>query len=209
MIYYANPSSIPIMDAMSAGRVGCVTTPDTGNRVFPDEWDVIADNGCFAGRWTHDRWCRWLLRLPRTVRFVVAPDVFDPSGGPCHTDTLTRWRHYGPFIARHGFTPAFVCQVGASCDSIPDDAPVVFLGGTTAWKLGHEASQIAAHVRAEGRWTHMGRVNSKLRLTAARSMGCDSVDGTYLTYGPDVNLKRLLSWLDDARSRPMLWEAVS
>jgi hypothetical protein len=31
----------------------------------------------------------------------------------------------------------------------------------------------------------------------AKRMGCDSADGTFLTYGPDVNLPRLLSWLCD------------
>lgn len=37
-------------------------------------------------------------------------------------------------------------------------------------------------------------------------MGCDSVDGTYLTFGPDVNLPRLLGWLDGAEQAPQLWE---
>ena len=31
-----------------------------------------------------------------------------------------------------------------------------------------------------------------------QEIGCDSVDGTYLTFGPDVNLPRLLDWLEDA-----------
>jgi hypothetical protein len=52
----------------------------------------------------------------------------------------------------------------------------------------------------------MGRVNSLKRFRAARSMGCDSVDGTYLTFGPDINLPKLLSWLDDSETAPMLWE---
>lgn len=205
MIYYANPSTDGIRDEMAAGRLGCIVTPRQGNVTFHDEWDVIADNGCFSGRWTHDHWFRWLLDLPRSVRFVVAPDVFVP-GESCHDQTLERWQHYGPLIERHGFTPAFVCQVGATPDNVPD-APVLFLGGTTEWKLGHHASAITAQAKAEGRWVHMGRVNSKRRFDAARSMGCDSVDGTFLVFGPDVNLPRLLSWLDAANEAPMLWEA--
>jgi len=27
-------------------------------------------------------------------------------------------------------------------------------------------------------------------------IGCDSVDGTFLTYGPERNLSRLLSWIN-------------
>jgi hypothetical protein len=192
---------------MAAGLLGCITTPDQGNKHFPDEWDVIADNGCFSGRWTHDRWFRWLLDLPRSIRFAVAPDVFDPSGAPCHDATLERWRTYGPLIERHGFTPAFVCQVGALPNNVPD-APVLFLGGTTAWKLGHHATAITAAAKAQGRWVHMGRVNSRRRIRAARAMGCDSADGTFLTYGPNKNFPRLMSWLRDADDAPMLWEAT-
>ncbi len=42
----------------------------------------------------------------------------------------------------------------------------------------------------------MGRVNSYRRLAYAQSIGCHSADGTYLKYGPDLNLPRLLRWLD-------------
>jgi hypothetical protein len=33
------------------------------------------------------------------------------------------------------------------------------------------------------------------RLRPAASIGCDSVDGTLLAYGPDRNLPELLGWL--------------
>lgn len=201
MIYYANPSTPPIRDEMAAGRLGCIVTPDQGNVTFPDEWDVIADNGCFSGRWEHSRWLRWLLDLPRSIRFAVAPDVFYPDGRPAHAETLERWRTYGPLIERHGFAPAFVCQVGAKPRTVPADAAVLFLGGTTEWKLGCDARAIAS---ADDRWVHMGRVNSLRRLRVAQGMGCDSVDGTYLTYGPDVNLPRLLGWLDRVDREPQL-----
>lgn len=209
MIYYANPSTEAIRDVMASGRLGCIVTPNQGNVTFPDEWDVIADNGCFGGRWSHDTWFRWVLGLPRTVRFVVAPDVFDPTGGPCHDATLERWHHYGPLLDRHGFTPAFVAQVGTTPDNFPDDAPVAFLGGTTEWKLGPTATAITAQCNRDGRWVHMGRVNSRRRVRAARAMGCDSADGTFLTYGPDVNLPRLLSWMEDQRYAPMLSEVLA
>lgn len=208
MIYYANPSTEQIRDTIAAGRLGCITTPRQGNTTFPDEWDAIADNGCFSGKWEHQAWFGWLLDLPRSVRFAVAPDVFDPTGAPCHEATLERWRTYGPLIERHGFTPAFVCQVGATPQNVPD-APVLFLGGTTEWKLGPDAWRITEHAKSDGRWVHMGRVNSERRLTTARAMGCDSVDGTFLTFGPDVNLPRLLAWLDRAIDYPMLWEVTA
>lgn len=207
VIYYANPSTEQIRDCMAAGQLGCIITPEQGNTTFPDEWDVIADNGCFSGRWTERKWMTWLLDVPRTVRFVVAPDVFHLDGTPCHDETLQRWRRFGPLLERHGFTPAFVCQVGAEPTNVPD-APVLFLGGTTEWKLGPHAWAITAAAKAEGRWVHMGRVNSQKRLDTARAMGCDSVDGTYLTFGPDTNLPKLLGWLNHAHQQPMLFEGV-
>lgn len=205
MIYYANPSTEAIRDEMMRGTLGCIITPHQGNVSFPDEWDVMADNGCFSSNWQFDHWFKWMLDLPRTVRFVVCPDVYDPSGGECHTATLERWSKYGQMIERHGHTPAFVCQVGATPRNIPD-APVFFLGGTTEWKLGQDARAIAAEATRRGCWVHMGRVNSKKRFDTARTMRCDSVDGTYLTFGPDANLPRLLSWVHGAVAEPMLWE---
>jgi len=199
--YYGNPSSETIRDHMSAGTIGCIITPHQRNIVFSDEWDTIADNGCFSKRWSSRHWFDWLIQTPRSVRFAVCPDVFDPAGAPCHDQTLELWQNYSPKMRRAGFTPAFVCQVGATAETVPADADVLFLGGTTEWKLGPEARRITA-ARGE-RWVHMGRVNSSKRLEIARSMGCDSADGTFLTYGPDKNIVRLLKWLnDDDRQTP-------
>ena len=201
MIYYGNPSTEAIRDEMSAGNLGCIVTPSQGNTTFPEDgWDVIADNGCFSDRWTAGAWWPWLLDQSRSVRFAVAPDVFDPTGKPCHEATLARWRLWGPRIERAGFRPAFVCQVGADRWSLPD-AEVFFLGGTTEWKLGWDAWYIAAEAKRRGAWVHMGRVNSRKRMVMALEMGCDSVDGTYLTYGPDKNLPRLRRMLAEAHDQ--------
>ncbi|MGW4639577.1 hypothetical protein ACWEN6_13665 [Sphaerisporangium sp. NPDC004334] len=42
---------------------------------------------------------------------------------------------------------------------------------------------------------HMGRVNSETRARYAAHLGCASVDGTYLTYGPRTNLPKVLGWM--------------
>ncbi len=70
-----------------------------------------------------------------------------------------------------------------------------FIGGSTAWKLGPAAADLAAQARARGLWVHMGRVNSLRRLRHAASIGCHSADGTHLAYAPDRNLPTLLGWL--------------
>lgn len=62
------------------------------------------------------------------------------------------------------------------------------------WKLGTAAREIVAEAKARGKWVHMGRLNSERRYEYARAIGCDSADGTYLTFGPDVNLPKLIAW---------------
>ena len=54
-----------------------------------------------------------------------------------------------------------------------------------------------AEAKRRGLATHMGRVNSGRRFRLARDVGYDSADGTFLAFGPDANLPRLLSWIED------------
>lgn len=72
------------------------------------------------------------------------------------------------------------------------DAPV------PEWKLGPVPRVLAAEAKARGKWVHMGRVNSRKRYEYARRIGCDSVDGTFLTRGPDRRLPELLTWVAGA-----------
>ena len=55
--------------------------------------------------------------------------------------------------------------------------------------------------KRRGKHVHMGRVNSKTRYRYAEAIGCDSVDGTYLAFGPDENLPKLLSWVDSIQNQ--------
>ena len=61
-----------------------------------------------------------------------------------------------------------------------------------------------AEAKAHGKWVHMGRVNSLKRLQYAAAIGCDSADGTYLTFGPAKNLPRLLGWLAEVNNQAAL-----
>lgn len=75
------------------------------------------------------------------------------------------------------------------------------------WKLSPTAMAISSEARRRGKWLHMGRVNSWQRLRWARWMGCDSVDGTYLRFGPNRNLGRLTRWLAEVNDQALMWEA--
>lgn len=194
MRYYATASTERVRDAMRAGLLGQIITPAAGNRHEPDaEW--IADNAIFSGRYPGDMpYLRWLgdhAIYRSRCRFAVAPDVVCD-----HEATLARSLPMLAKIRKVVGRVAFVAQNGATPGNLPwDQFDAVFLGGDTAWKIGDEAATICAAAKAFGKWVHMGRVNSLYRMRRALAMGCDSADGTYLAYGPDTNLPKLLGWL--------------
>lgn len=107
--------------------------------------------------------------------FVVVPDVVAD-----HAETLRRWRHWRDRVAELAGQPlAFVAQNGAERGGVPwDEFEALFLGGDTAWKLSGHASQLAYDARERGKWVHMGRVNSAVRIARALGTLCDSFDGT-------------------------------
>lgn len=161
-----------------------------------------ADNGCFSQGAAFDveAWKRWVATLPvEGCLFVVAPDVFDPVAG--RGDPVATWERSAglfPFIRSLGHRAALVAQDGLERLPVDWDAfDALFVGGSTSWKLGAGVRELGDQARAHGLWTHIGRVNSRKRLFYAHSAGFDSVDGTLLTFGPEVNGAKLLGWLDD------------
>lgn len=195
MLYFANPCGQRVQVAMLAGRLGYIDTPAQGNRRYPFvTW--CADNGCFGKGYPGDwDWIGWLARNVDDVescKFATAPDVVGDA-----VATLARSQPWLPMIRKLGYAAALVAQDGLEDLTVPWDAfDALFIGGSTEWKLGAAAAALTAQAKARGKWVHMGRVNSRKRLVYADDIGCDSADGTYLTYGPKVNLPRLLSWLD-------------
>lgn len=195
MRYFANPSTPRVREAMTSGRLSMIATPKQGN-ALPDGVEWCADNGCFGkGYPGDDRWFAWLQSYtPEQVarcRFAVAPDVVGDA-----------WRSHfrsAPWldkIRELGYPAAYVAQNGLENLPVPwNDFDVLFIGGDTEWKLGPHARRLVAEAKARGKWVHMGRVNSERRLQYAAAIGCDSADGTFIAFGPDQNLPRVMAWL--------------
>jgi hypothetical protein len=182
-------------------RLGFMITPDMGNRI-PDDAMIAADNACFNNpeAYSNERYERLLHKMPRgRTLFATAPDVLGS-----HSATVER---SGPMLRRIrflGLPSAFVAQDGWEEETTPwDELDVLFIGGTTGFKFrgGREACYAAKRKKKR---CHMGRVNSFERLRAAAAIGCDSADGTYLKFGPDVNWPKLKRWLDHLTERPGL-----
>lgn len=177
---------------MAAGLLGCIVTPAQGNRIL-EGVTLAVDNGCFGAGYPGDReWWAWLQKLPADrVKFAVAPDVVADARA-----TLERSAPWLPRIRAAGFPAAFVAQDGLEEVVVPwDEFDALFVGGSTPWKLGAAARDLIAEAKARGKWVHMGRVNSLTRLRRAAFSGCDSADGTYIAFGPDRNLPRMLGFI--------------
>lgn len=189
------------VDLLNNG-IGILLTPFS-QRVAPSEFVWAADNGCFAAKWDEKTWRRWLesKESPPSALFAVVPDVVAD-----HVGTLHRWDQYSGFVRSLGYKPAFVLQDGATIESIPwDSCDALFIGGTTDFKLGETARIITAYAKTLGKWVHMGRVNSSRRIRIAVDWGCDSVDGTYLAFGPDINTPKLINMMNRATQQLSLF----
>lgn len=202
MLYLANPSTQKVRDAMLDPRnnLGMIATPMQGNKHVPGvKW--VADNGCFGKGYPGDaKWWAWLESLTEYTAdclFAVAPDVFRPDIGKGDAvATLERSAPWLPRIRALGYPAALVAQDGLEDLNVPwDTFDVLFIGGSTEWKLGPHAARLILEAKPLGKLVHMGRVNSHERLRGAHLRGCDTADGTYIAFGPDVNLPDVLHWL--------------
>lgn len=202
-MYLANPCGPNVIAAMQAGTIGFIDTPAQGNK-RPEGVIWCADNGCFSDKWDEAKWWKFLednAHDADSCLFAVAPDVVGDA-----LATTIKSRPWLPKIRALGYPVAYVLQDGIetlrgrTVDgglTFPvawDSFDVLFIGGSTEFKLGKIARDIVAEAKSRGKWVHMGRVNSERRWMYADAIGCDSVDGTYLTFGPDVNLPKVLGW---------------
>jgi len=218
MLYLANPTTPAVRAVMTCGFLGAIMSPRQGNRL-PEQTLFAIDNNCGPrkngmpgnGYPGDERY----LGLVQNLIQADGADLCDPESSSClfaaGPDVVadaraTLRRSYMLAWIRHaGFPAALVAQDGLEDLTVPwDDFDALFIGGSTTWKLGPAARDLAREASQRGKWVHMGRVNSFKRLQYADSIGCDSADGTYLTYAPGANLPRLLGWLNrlhDQRTR--------
>jgi hypothetical protein len=209
-MYLSGADNASLRTVADTARVGIITTPDIGytpESVGIYQW-WAADNACFAhaGAFDLDKYLAWLERfdgIKSRCKFATAPDVVADW-----LATLARSLPVLPILRAKGWPAALVLQDGATPESIPwAEIDAVFVGGSTQWKTSHAAELCCKEARRRGKWVHMGRVNSLRRLEAARQMGCQSADGTFLAFGPRTNLPKLLGWLRSIEAQPCLWSA--
>jgi N12 class adenine-specific DNA methylase len=204
------------------GDLGLVITPQHPDYVLKAKaFPVVAiDNAVFSKDGFDEKKFRALLSrvvlapgLKEKVRFVVAPDVLikneDGSVRGDAAGTLAQFPQWSRAIRAMGLPVAFAAQDGLEgmLDQIPwDQMDVLFIAGSTDWKLGKFADKdqyrnwrrgIIAEARRRGIPVHVGRVNSAQRLNlSVYGHGAVTVDGNYIGHGPAQNLPAVEKWLD-------------
>lgn len=187
------PDTLPLLDDMT---LGLLTTPAT-NYTVDNGWVWAADNGCFSPKTYKgdDRWFAWLTDVTAKwdgCLFATAPDVVGDAAA-----TLQRSLPWLDRIRSLGVPAALVAQdgLGGRVDVPWGTFDVLFIGGSTGWKLGPNPILLAGEARRRGVPVHVGRVNSKKRWDHCdRWVKADTADGTFLAFGPKINLPKLLSW---------------
>lgn len=203
MLYLANGSSPKVREAMTRSELGQMCTP-AERRAPLDGVTWAADNGCFGkGYPGDDAWVKFaesLIPHLDRVAFVVAPDVFLPEQGVGDAvATLERSLPWLRVIRGMGFPAAFVAQDGCEVPGMVPwpDLDVLFVGGGDAWKKGRRSQVVIEEALARGKRVHMGRcVNGLSSMWSAHERGCHSSDSTFLRYGPNWNVRKIVAWLD-------------
>jgi len=202
MIYLSGclPSKPELRSLLHDAGVGVLTTYRSVRFPPDDSWVWAADNGCFSPSWNESAWQSWIKQVDPKALFAVVPDVVGQS-----LQTRLKWELYFPVVKSNGLRAAYVLQDGEKSRNIPwSELDAVFVGGSTEWKLSEESMMLIQEAKYKDKWVHMGRVNSLRRMMLARDWGCDSADGTYLAFGPDANVPKLVKWLQKLNQQPPL-----
>ena len=188
--------------------LGCLPVPRAANdpaKLAALGLPIAADNGAFNGfePLPFVRMLTAFMEAGVKLEWVACPDVVADA-----VATWRLWHRWEGIIRAFGFRPAMVLQDGMDAMGVSDfDPPVVFVGGTTGYKLGHDARRIVAWARKKNRPAHMGRVNTQRRIEYAVQIGCTSCDGSGFSKWPDTRIPMGIRWIRQAM-HPTFTEAT-
>lgn len=184
--------------ALSPSEVGFLISPakpysqDAAGRLAAFSWGL--DNQCFTKgeAFDFDKYLHLLKRsrgYPGRCLFATVPDVVGDA-----TRTHERWLQYQPAMHDLGIPLAYVTQDGLT--ELPNvDFACLFIGGTTQYKLSQTTVRLVAEAKSKGKWVHMGRVNTAIRMSHAYKIGVDSIDGTTWAIAPAREMRWALPHL--------------
>lgn len=186
------------LDGAQCGSYGWLLTPSrTMTNSDTAGLRYAIDNECFTRQFDGNRYTAAIERIVAAhgagrCLFAAAPDVVADASA-----TLTLAEEWLPKLRTLGVPAALVAQDGLEKLPIPwDEFDTLFVGGSTAWKLGHDAALLLDQARQRGKWTHVGRVNS-VRRASRLLVYPDSVDGTAWAKHPPSYARHWRSWVQN------------
>jgi hypothetical protein len=200
--------SVKRFEAERPDRIGVLIVPAGGNRLPNSPTVYAADNGCFTELDTPKflRMLAGIVRHDHPPLWVSCPDKVADAG-----ETWRLFHRWAPMVREIGLPVAVVLQDGTerlkwrgqlvACSDMYD---AVFVGGSTEFKLSPEAFRLTRDAHDAGKLVHFGRVNSMkriLRIARASKSGlawCDTIDGGSATRWGDINIPKLIRWMDAA-----------
>jgi hypothetical protein len=189
------------------GSVGILVGPSYGSKVPIDPWmPFVLDNDAFTAwrdrkPWDEGAWRAMLQRIRLTglkPLWAAVPDVVADREG-----TIRNWSKYVGAILEIGWNAAFCVQDGMEPNDVPDEASVVFVGGSDAWKFPNLTKWTNNFERV-----HCARVNAPQMIESCERLGCESVDGTGWFRDPsrDDKLPAIQRFIEGHRNKtPMLF----
>jgi len=193
MLLLVNGATVTVKRHLTSPHIGQLLNPRKMNTIIPDiMW--AADNDAFNG-FNEDIFVKMLAKISGVPNclFVAAPDVIGNA-----KETLEQFYRWHGIIRFHKLPVALVGQDGMEELEMPwSKINAFFIGGSTEWKLGEAAFNLATESKRRGLWVHMGRVNSLKRIRYAHKMGCDSVDGSGYSRFPDQKIPSALNYIGE------------
>lgn len=168
-------------------RWGIIRNPRNITNTIPPGYKWCLDNDAF-NEFDPDRFMKAITEYrenQKSCLFVVAPDVMGSA-----KKTLENYAHWYPIIKDLGWKVAFVAQPGQQYYHLPEKFDALFIGGGLAGSP-RIADPLIKTAQRLGKWVHVGKINSEKAIKRYSILGVDSVDGTTITYGPDVHVPRL------------------
>lgn len=177
------------------GHLHSVESPREPKLGFP--WAV--DNGVFGAwkngkEWNEEPFYNYLEKYAAwKPSWAVVPDWVGDRDR-----TLKLWDDHWEAVAAYGVPLAFAVQDGMAVSDVPENADIVFVGGSLPWKW-----------RTLKQWTgnfprvHVGRVCCRANLEKVAAAGAESCDGTGWFMDP-MRTKELEAYLRDPSTHPEL-----
>ena len=185
-------------------RIGWLISPG-GWRTPPSWMPTALDNGAFGAFTRGDAFDveAWLEHIELAHQQCQPSWMVVPDAVADRQKTIESWDRWADHIKeQYPRTPlAMAVQDGMKPADIPEDADLIFIGGTTEWKWRNLRSWTDNFPRV-----HVARVNSERLLWMAHEAGAESCDGTGWFRGDEQQLAGLYRYLKESTKgeRPQL-----